>query len=241
MRSVDVPGLDLTRLDSRNPLPISNCILDLPMEEGSGNTLTDRSASGNNGTKVSNILWNLGVKGRGLSRSTGEGAITLDSVITNISGISWSLWIKTNLSEIQYSDCLFWTGNYYNDGYGLFIGGDPSPRDVRLAILIVGVGWYWLPGSGWQKDFWNHIVLTIEEYSATRIVSKLYINNNYIGLSNKPNPTTPTTGTYLCASEGDPPDDDFGASQNSGWMDQVKVFDKVLSEIEIAWLFRNRE
>ena len=77
---------------------------DWRMNEGSGTTLVDSSASGNNGTILGNPTWVTGQHGQAIRfDGTGDYATVPDSASLDISGaITMAAWVKPEKVATQY-------------------------------------------------------------------------------------------------------------------------------------------
>lgn len=192
-------------------------------DEYSGTTAYDTSANANNGT-ITNATWKgsadckygscLSFDGSGdyVDAGTGVGNL-LGSANKNISA---SLWFKNDI--IGVSQGLFSIGTAYAPSYFRFyIYGN----DIRC-----NVGSSWSGFSFTDSSHWHHIVATYDGSSA-----KLYLDtvkkldfaaSDVLNFTNQ----VTTLGMWYT-----------GLAYLDGTIDDVMVFNRVLSASEIAWLY----
>lgn len=203
------------------------------MDEGSGSTLIDSSAYGNNGTLVGTPNWVPGIKGLSLAfNGSTDYATILDNVNLDIStAITIAAWVRPEQYATQ--DLVKKAINGSTDGYELCLAasssGWPQRPFVRfnqkslgdsLRLSAKATSTYPINGT------WIHLAATYESG-----VIKLYINGNL--------DTSRTVPVFTIATNSLPLS--IGAQSNNlrwfkGQMDEARVYNYALSASEIQAL-----
>jgi len=164
--------------------------------------------------------------------------VGLPLLTDKIYGVTFIIWFKTTDVSKWISECLWWNGNYAGgNGYGLYAGGNPSPRDVRFALNAYGKWWTgWYTDWDWTPNKWQHIAVVFIYQDATRITAKFYLDGDLISTRiNLANPVVPTTQSvigYGGANEWLGFNSRFALST---FVDNFRVWNRVLTDDEIKW------
>ena len=99
-------------------------------DEGTGNTVGDKSGNGNSGTLVGSPTWGTGKSGNGLIFNGTSGHVSFGdlSALDNLAKVTVSAWVKTTVTGekhiIDKSNCNGVTNSCpFEIGTGLFSGG----------------------------------------------------------------------------------------------------------------------
>jgi len=168
----------------------------------------------------------------------GNDDVTFSPFTNKISEVTFTIWFKTTDSSKYYEECLFYNGLHGTDGYGLYAGGNPPPRDVRFAVLATAKWWRgWRPGWEWLVGQWQHVALVFIYESETKITLKFYLNGALIDtLTGNANPIAPTTQGILGDNAGAPPNRYLGHNSRpaiANWLDEFRVWERALTDDEI--------
>lgn len=186
------------------------------MNEGSGNKVLDLSGNGWDGTFQNDTHWVPGKFGSALDFD-GTG----DYVSTNLAvGTTMyvSFWVKPDVINIDKAVMFSWRGVYLD------------------SVMFYSSKWnFWSSGGGFDINpasptpvvgKWHHVVAGFE----TGVAAYLYVDGQLIGSD-----SSITTPTINVVSFG-------GTTQGdclNGQIDNVMVFNRVLSASQIAQLYQN--
>lgn len=175
----------------------------------------------------------------------GTNDISFSSIFSNkVYDVTFAFWFKTTDTSKWGEENIFYNGLHGTDGYGLYVGGNPSPRDVRFAVLANGKWWNWFPIT-WNVDERQHVTIQFIYETATTITLKLYLNAVLQWTrTGRATPIVPTTQALLGNNGGAPPDRDLGrnsAPAISTWLDDFRIWNRVLTVDEIEYdMFHKR-
>jgi len=202
------------------------------LDETSGITAADSSGNGNNGTLSSNPVWVAGQIGNGLDFDgyNDYASLPIGSVINSLTNCTITTWVNWNGSsswqriwdfgtgETRY---MFLTPNNGNTGRPRFAITDNtySNEDQTTAPSTL------------STDVWHHIAVTIDADNHTH---KMYIDGSYVAQNTfgylTPSDLGATNHNYLARSQ-------FAADPYfNGTLDDVRIYDRVLTAAEIAQL-----
>ena len=198
-----------------------NLILWLKLDEASGLIAADISGNGNDGT-LTNMAGNEWTTGRvdgGLEFDGSDDAIT---GIGNCPAGNFTLacWAKNTGS----SDWM----TIYSAEQEIWLGVDPGASpSIWLDCGGAGNGAYTAAGT-WTLDTWHHIAMT---WDGTTV--HLYLDGDDMGIIIYGTPEDPlSTAAVIGSWSLDPTDENW-----CGILDDVRLYDRVLSSEEIAKLF----
>jgi large repetitive protein len=197
-----------------------------PMNEGSGSAIKDSSAYHHNGTTTGSPTWIAGVEGTALSLSgTGQYATVSDTATLDItSGITLAAWVKPGKTGTQYLiKKAVQTGT---NGYELSMA-TTGTFFVRFNQTTSG-NLYRLDSKTLYSTLLNTWVHVAATYDGTTM--RLYLN----GVEDSAKARTVTIATNALALA-------IGAESNGGSpfqgaMDEVRVYNRALSPVEVAAL-----
>lgn len=210
-----------------------------PMNEAQGNKVGDSSGKGNTGT-VSGANWTSGKKGGALNFNGTDGFVNLTSSGLNnpslyggVNGkLTFSAWIKpTRSTGINFDTIARRIGGFHY----LAINNSTDRKLILMVADVVNAINFW-PTSTASIDIdkWSHIVFQLEG----GVGAKIYINgvldtnfsNTNLGI------TDYGANTAFAATLND-------ASQNNfkGLMDEVRIYNRILSSAEIFSLYKQNE
>ena len=154
----------------------------------------------------------------------------MPNVVLSNAGFSFCGWIKTTTLVTDYNR-IFDISNTASTSRILMMC--PNATTFQFATQIPGGGLN-ISGSfsGLSTTVWNHISWTL----TTSGVSKYYVNRKYTGTFSTalfPNATTPYDWSLIGASKG------YGNAFIKGYLDDIQMFDRVLSDEEITAIFYN--
>lgn len=209
----------------------SNFVIGYLFEEDTGLTVTvDVSQYSNSGTLVGGCVWTSGRTGNGLQLNGTNGEIYVQNYSSlNPLGKPWTFaaWVNTN-----DNDGVVLARGGSTHGYSLYIAGGMATFAIRINGTLYTVS------SGVDiRGNWAHVAGVID---SSRI--KIYVNGEMKG-------ETPTAG-YLVSNPSE--NMQVGADTSTAvgnytapnWLsatiDDVMIFDRVLSTTEIASLYELR-
>lgn len=212
-------------------------------EEGSGAVAVDASGLGNNGTLTGDPAWVSGIKGGALSFDGQDDYVIIpDSPSLDISkSITLSFWVKPIKTTDCYSNQLMQKASSTGDSnFNIYYFGGKKEKngEVGKVLLYANVGGPWQLVNNGLKPLniseWNHVVFTYQSGEGI-----LYLN----GVAS----STKTTVTGGLALNNEPIYIGYGLSGFTGGacgqyfngaMDDVRIYDRVLSPEEVEKLFK---
>ena len=215
--SVDSNGVELER----------GLVGHWPMEEGQGTGFEDRIGRANNGT-LTGVGWArpgaplpalgtacLEFNGSSWGQAPARGLPALGTAMTV------SLWMRPKLSGTRTIFTLFREGNGSNPNVGLQIG----TKGTQVGFWVYGGASMELLSQALTADVWYHVAYTFDGST-----HRVFVNAAAVGTSTEASPTgAPTVVRF--GSYGS-----MTAQLYSGRLDDVRVYDRVLSAAELTAL-----
>lgn len=208
----------------------------------SGTTAFDRSGAKNNGTLVNTPTRSIGKLGQGLgfaSASTQYVNVGSDASIDDFINLSACAWVKPNSSLTTYGDIIAKFTNAI-DGWQMALDFT-TLTSLRLSFYRVfdGSDGHWLTSSAISYNQWSHVCVTYNNSSASND-PLFYVNGSAVSSTEN---TTPT-GTASADAGGDAY---IGAYNNGGTpgelfngsLDEVRLYNRILTDTEIAALYNS--
>ena len=198
-------------------------VIDYDFENAADGTIPDESGNENNGEYNGPIITD-GVKNRGIQFDGTNFATTEHDETLEMQQISVSLWTK-NLEEPENGHAILLksSNNYWQDGFGMFYALDK-------VYFYVSTWSHHMVSSDITPTLWNHIVGT---YDGETI--KIYVNG-VLGEEREYNNGIIQTNNEMEIGRG------YGEGTNiNGLVDEVKIYNKALSQDEITSLFEDIE
>lgn len=203
------------------------------MNEGSGNKIFDLCGNGNDGI-ISGPNWAPGNVGSCLQ--FGANDIVNTGLISNYTEITVSIWMNVTslinggrLIDKENEYILFLSdGAEYVGGYG----------DISVSLLANRAGddgqWY-TPSGSYSYGNWHHVCVTYDATSTSNNPN-MYIDGvaQVIDERNTPTGAKSTNSDDFTIGNRDALDRDF----NPGFLDDISIYNRVLSDTEVEWLFR---
>lgn len=147
------------------------------------------------------------------------------AILSSKSNWSVSLWAKAG-STNQFGR-IFGIGNTGSSGF--WISQSDSSTHItagaRLNVMWGGINYYDTEWDFPDTTNFYHIVITRDTTTA-----RCYINGSVLGVTNTQAPSDPTTGTFIGANQA-------GSENWAGTIDDIAVFNKVLTAKEISQLY----
>jgi hypothetical protein len=193
--------------------------------EGTGTSLTDATGNGNTGTwtgTLANAQWGTGkIGGCGVFNGTDRIVTIPDSANLDLtSALTISIWINPVATQVAYTTPIGKDGAYWLEGSG--VGTDRQYTwFLNNGTAEVVAGFITLTAAAW-----NHVVLTYDGTTATTYLNGAVGATNTVGGSVVTNTNTVVLGNRS------------GFTRFfSGSMDEVGVWNQVLSSTEISNLY----
>ena len=211
-------------MQGNNGTVYGNTALLLHMDENGGNTTYDESVNGNNctcysGATITPCDWIIGKSGSGMEFNGVDKYATCGSSasLAISSKVTIEAWVKPD----SISDSRIVGNSYWSEyAYGLkYIGGQFYFGMYNSA----GTGFH-IASNAYPVGSWYHLVGTYDSTSASNNL-KLYVN----GLPF----TTTASGSIISPSHGFYVGRTYGGRFYNGSVDEVAVFNKVLTAEEI--------
>jgi len=198
---------------------LAELVMYWPLDEGSGSTAVDVTGNGNDGTIEGTANWVAGMNNLALDL---DGSSTYIAVSDEIVRGTWSLamWIRPR--DIPY------TGGYYAVWHGDGWGGGVMHLHLRENTSLLNADFNTGPDvtstTALQEDEWYHAVVTVTDDGTGG--STMYINGVL-----EDETAGGSGGDYL--GPGMFGNWSGGARFYHGLMDDIRVYDHVLSETEV--------
>jgi len=210
------------------------------MEEGSGQTVYDKSGNGNNGTLGSNTAVaaddpvfapghdSSGENGTGLEFDGVDDKVPINDPILGSTAMTVCAWAKKS----AYSQFQGLVSDYNNwNGSRNFILGYETPADTLRFYVGDGANTDFISSSGFTQDVWHFVCGVFR--GGTEL--SLYIDNNKA--------TKSTTITNI--GSGQSPVSNIGgyayAPSFDGSIDDVRIYNRALSDDEIRQLYNQKK
>jgi hypothetical protein len=204
--------------------------------EGAGGNAFDKSQFGNTGVLMQDTSWRAGISGTGVEfdgvgdRVVIPNTAPIDGLGSTYKNLTFSFWAWPQVSGA--SAFLFSKYESGTDKFGLVVLTDGQ---VRFDIGYNGAAatHTFTDTNVDGDDQWYHFALVID---ATNAVVKLYINGIL-------HPDEYAMGSYASAFENAADfaigATDTGSAPYNGYIDEFRIYDRVLTELEVQALYRN--
>ena len=219
------------------------------LDEGSGTNIADSSGNGNDGYVFGNALWTNGVVGGGFSFD-GNTKIITKNFADNIPDFSVTFWVNGNNflngSNAAAAHGATFVGKWGPPG-GTWGPGDGTNRGIGWTVgsdngtdcfpgLYGTNGFYegGRPGVAQYDTNWHFIVCGFSNLTSafTYLDGAYYEPTPYGGI---PTGTANISNTNVVAVGGDGENEDVTAN-----LDDIRIYNRILSPAEIAILYRWR-
>jgi len=208
------------------------------LDEGTGTLTADSSGNGHNGQLVSGAVWTAGKIGGAI---TNNGSSYIDitnsgSVADNLADFSVSFWfITTDTSDGQRLIVGKMGNGGFNNGWGWCVMSEGSASDIRGYYQgDAATDWVETQGISGNDGNWHHYVICKDS------------TGNMMEYEDGAFDTGPTEGTGIGSvnSFSNTNNIRFGSDYDSdfcpGSLDDVRIYNRVLSPQEVAILYRWR-
>jgi hypothetical protein len=193
-----------------------------PFEEGTGTTTKDLSGNGNDGT-IYGATWTTGKVVSALSFDGVDDYVDVSAIgvsrILDVVPVSLEAWINERVrssNDFRNNYISSDRPSYYGQGFG--IGSDGK-------LKIEYHNGFWQPNILIPLNIWQHIILV---YTPGNV--KVYINGEY---KNKLNYTQATPDGITGVSIGRHNSGIGEAYYINGLIDEVRIYNRALSDVEI--------
>jgi hypothetical protein len=211
-----------------------------PLDEGTGTTAAD-IIGGQDGTLQADATWGTGRFGSAVQIAhTENGGVQCPGGIVDTTAGSVSLWFNTAADFSDQDGMIFYVTAGGGDGFG-----DQSEIHINMSNDAAGVNNVQLWAEGTAGDFsilngaplnngaWHHVVATWEQGG-----------NGILYVNGAEQASDPWTGNEFVAAEtwmGRPSTADPNGNYRpfDGLIDDVRVYDRVLSAADVGDLFNN--
>lgn len=198
-------------------------VLHWTMDESTGSTAQDSSASDNDGTVAGTAAWTLGRVGNAIDLNGSNASVAAASLATTKNdNVTMSSWVKWD-GATSGNQMIMYNGHSGGNGYGLLVH---HSNGNKVTILLGGVAF----AS-------SQVTLPVGQWTHVAAVRRsgtwnLYVDGQSVAVTNATATThTPTGGTTAGASPS-------GAEHFNGAIDEVKIFGSALTADQIASEFR---
>lgn len=206
-------------------------------------TAADSSGNGHNGSIAGAPLCVKGVNGFGKAlqfNGSSDFIEVADSTALRLSGTSYTFsgWALLESYNGSYVSTLVSKWDGADVGYLWSLTGYAVPGPLgRLHITVARAGAseaIYLSSKGAPLNAWRHFVMT---YDATTDTSHMFVNNALDGSAvNFPSPAK-SNGIPLRLAKSNDPSEPYGYYFLDGMLDDVRIYNRVLSADEIADLY----
>jgi len=214
------------QIDWNNPLTkgLVGCWL---MNEGAGNIVQDLSGNGNTGTFMGTVAWTAGNHGSAISLDGTNSYVTCGNPTSQVTS-EFTAIVCSYRSSTASNRRLFCWGDYNaaDSPFGMVCNGNDENVDISVAQQyksnVAGLS----PLNDWG-------VIAISCRSGTPY--KIYFNGKYIDEHSQPAANAPTAAHNITIGSGI----DGAAAEFIGYISYAMIYNRALSAIEIAELYRN--
>ena len=171
--------------------------------------------------------FNKGAIFNGIDTSTGRSKIITSSLPT-YNNYSISFWINSN-DLASSADIVMGTSDNYSGavGFGIYTGS-PSSGDINWAVCN-GSSRVDITASGLSPKQWHHVVIT---QNTSNNEKKIYVDNTLKATSTSTINNTNVTYSLIIGGY-----QTYNNSVLNGKLDQIRVFNKVVSASEVTTLY----
>jgi len=198
-----------------------------PFGEGSGTTAYDESKTGNDGTLKNGPTWVYDSHFGYVLDFDGVDdyvEVPYDSSLDITGPLTVSVWSKLDSGGRDYCWVEKGIGGATNEQYLLLTGR----REFFIFRVVKNDSNYSVSGSNYPVDEWFHLVGV---YDGSAV--KLYVNGNFDAEANAPSPPLDSgTGSVWIGRLAQ------GGYNVNGKIDDVRVYDRALSESEITNIYQ---
>ena len=208
-------------------LGLRGLVLWLKFNEGSGTIAYDSSFYNNHGT-ITGAVWTNGKFGKALSFDGVDDYVRVSNSqsLANVGKVTATLWVKLN----NLNDQFFYTHKDANNGHEIVI----YQGKIGFPILLGGT-WYegtYVPVTDYlEPNKWYFLAGTYDGETV-----KFYINGEFISQDTSPSGDLSTINRDLCIGQND----FINTLVVNGTIDEVRIYNRALSENEIKMLYFNR-
>lgn len=189
--------------------------------------IADRSGNGNKATLVGGaVVGGQGRIGQALSvtRTTGQYAqVDANPNLNFTSGMTISFWVNPSNFNSGWNNILqdnFWGNGPSNPGTGWYFNG----RDNGDLVFFLDSTGIFSTTVTLTKNTWNYIAVTLD---LTTGQIKIFKDNNLVETKNGVRMHNANANLY------------FGNGDFTGMIDDVRLYNRVLSDSEVGTLYRN--
>jgi len=211
--------------------PTDGLIAHWPLDQAAGAIAIDATGNGRNGTLTNGAGW---ISGPALALDGNDDYVDVGTLDIAGEGLTISAWIySTSLGNCSANDCRILskaTGTAESDHYYMLSTIDSGGETrLRFRLKTDGVTSTLIAGSGALVE--NEWTLATATYDGSEM--RLYLDGNLIGSLSKSGSITTNAGVETWIG-GNPP----SASEKPwpGRIDDVRIYDRALSEAEILSL-----
>ncbi|MHC4351773.1 MAG: LamG-like jellyroll fold domain-containing protein, partial [Planctomycetota bacterium] len=188
------------------------------LDEGSGTTVMDSSASGNDGTFVGNPQWVAGKTGGALAFGGGDSVNVPGATDIQPESLTLMTWVSFDSVAGGRQDYLS-----KDDDYALSLHEGQADQKIHGIVTSAG-GWSVVHGNTVvDTDTWYHTALT---YDSSTQMLVLYLDGQVDGELSVPSGVEHRRGGLLTLGT-------FSGRDLQGKLDDIKIFDHAMSEVEI--------
>jgi len=196
------------------------------MNEGSGNKIYDLSGNGNDGTFVNHTAWVPGRTGPALTFDGVDDHVVVPNKasLNPISALTISVWVNQKATSVGQSANISNIAGKTSSSYGYELR---LTSDV-LYFLIEQGGWIGLSGNTLNLNQWYHIVGTYDKSNM-----KLFVDGGLVNSLAESADIRVDTGSFYVGSRT------ASARYFNGLIDDVRIYNRALSEQEVQQLYLN--
>ncbi len=223
---------------------ITNLIVALPLNEGSGTAAGDISGSNHPGTLTNSPAWGAGKYGQGLTFNGTNNYVNIadhnDFTLDPAQSYTWSAWVKNN-SFKEWSTV--WSQTLNNSNFFYFYAHTSTDPDG--GPVTNGISAYWWNSGGTNKigahssnnvltlGQWSHVAVTYDASQPQNNRFTIYVNGVDVTVRTDISSTGTITSinpTNVRVGSNQP----FGEYLN-GSVDEVRFYKRLLSQTEVAY------
>jgi hypothetical protein len=189
-------------------------------EEGSGVSVGDDSGGGNNGTVSGGATWTTGRFGKALAFNGSDALVTInDSASLDLTtALTLEAWVNPTVISASWRNILYKQADIY------FLMGSTPQGPPDFGGLFASANVY--GPAALATNTWTHIAGT---YDGTTM--RFFVNGIQVASRAQAGALNPSTGPLTIG--GDTVTHDAGPQFWSGLIDEVRVYNRALTAVEI--------
>ena len=194
-------------------------------DDGTGNTASDASGNGHDGTLIGDPQWTDGYFGGALEFDQEQDEVNVPyHADLNPETFTICAWANVDPDTTVHRAIVSSRDDFPQRGYVLY--AEPNPNNTWLVLVGAGSGWGHIRGPEVNNGDWEHIAGV---YADGKI--KFYVNGEFVEEKDSALSVNTAQELLIGAGANETPNHNYFFK---GKIDEVQLYNRELSEVEIA-------